>query len=285
MRQRWIYKAAGITAVFLFAGILAAAVFQDSKNRISVKEKEETDALAVLEFESEELVYSGSGKLDLMDGVRAESSLGEDLTSQVSAVLTGEGTGNKKTVRYTVFDSQGKEVSRTRTLLLKDYQGPQIQAEDSLDLTAEDLENLIETLEKRGEIKGEDGFGMDITDRITWKREKLSTGRYLLTFTLSNDYLDTVQKEAEAYIEGEPQDIQLTLAEDSVTIPLGAEFSPWDYVLVAQDPSFGSIADRIQISSSVDVSVPGNYYVVYTAESVDQTQTAEAVLRVTVADR
>ena len=283
MRQRWIYKAAGITAVFLFAGILAAAVFQDSKNRISVKE--ETDALAVLEFESEELVYSGSGKLDLMDGVRAESSLGEDLTSQVSAVLTGEGTENKKTVRYTVFDSQGKEVSRTRTLLLKDYQGPQIQAEDSLELTAEDLENLIETLEKRGEIKGEDGFGMDITDQITWKREKLSTGRYLLTFTLSNDYLDTVQKEAEAYIEGEPQDIQLTLAEDSVTIPLGAEFSPWDYVLVAQDPSFGSIADRIQISSSVDVSVPGNYYVVYTAESVDQTQTAEAVLRVTVADR
>lgn len=285
MRQRWIYKAAGITAVFLFAGILAAAVFQDSKNRISVKEKEETDALAVLEFESEELVYSGSGKLDLMDGVRAESSLGEDLTSQVSAVLTGEGTENKKTVRYTVFDSQGKEVSRTRTLLLKDYQGPQIQAEDSLELTAEDLENLIETLEKRGEIKGEDGFGMDITDQITWKREKLSTGRYLLTFTLSNDYLDTVQKEAEAYIEGEPQDIQLTLAEDSVTIPLGAEFSPWDYVLAAQDPSFGSIADRIQISSSVDVSVPGNYYVVYTAESVDQTQTAEAVLRVTVADR
>ena len=283
MRQRWIFKAAGITAVFLFAGILAAAVFQDSKNRISVKE--ETDALAVLEFESEELVYSGSGKLDLMDGVRAESSLGEDLTSQVSAVLTGEGTGNKKTVRYTVFDSQGKEVSRTRTLLLKDYQGPQIQAEDSLELTAEDLENLIETLEKRGEIKGEDGFGMDITDRITWKREKLSTGRYLLTFTLSNDYLDTVQKEAEAYIEGEPQDIQITLAEDSVTIPLGAEFSPWDYVLAAQDPSFGSIADRIQISSSVDVSVPGNYYVVYTAESVDQTQTAEAVLRVTVADR
>ena len=285
MRQRWVYKAAGVTAVFLFAGILAAAVFQDSKNRISVKEKEETDALAVLEFESEELVYSGSGKLDLMDGVRAESSLGEDLTSQVSAVLTGEGTGNKKTVRYTVFDSQGKEVSRTRTLLLKDYQGPQIQAEDSLDLTAEDLENLIETLEKRGEIKGEDGFGMDITDQITWKRKKLSTGRYLLTFTLSNDYLDTVQKEAEAYIEGEPQDIQLTLAEDSVTIPLGAEFSPWDYVLAAQDPSFGSIADRIQISSSVDVSVPGNYYVVYTAESVDQTQTAEAVLRVTVADR
>lgn len=283
MRQRWIYKAAGITAVFLFAGILAAAVFQDSKNRISVKE--ETDALAVLEFESEELVYSGNGKLDLMDGVRAESSLGEDLTSQVSAVLTGEGTENKKTVRYTVFDSQGKEVSQTRTLLLKDYQGPQIQAEDSLELTAEDLENLIETLEKRGEIKGEDGFGMDITDRITWKREKLSTGRYLLTFTLSNDYLDTVQKEAEAYIEGEPQDIQITLAEDSVTIPLGAEFSPWDYVLAAQDPSFGSIADRIQISSSVDVSVPGNYYVVYTAESVDQTQTAEAVLRVTVADR
>lgn len=283
MRQRWIYKAAGITAVFLFAGILAAAVFQDSKNRISVKE--ESDALAVLEFESEELVYSGSGKLDLMDGVRAENSQGEDLTSQVSAVLTGEGTGNKKTVRYTVFDSQGKEVSRTRTLLLKDYQGPQIQAEDSLDLTAEDLENLIETLEKRGEIKGEDGFGMDITDRITWKREKLSTGRYLLTFTLSNDYLDTVQKEAEAYIKGEPQDIQITLAEDSVTIPLGAEFSPWDYVLAAQDPSFGSIADRIQISSSVDVSVPGNYYVVYTAESVDQTQTAEAVLRVTVADR
>lgn len=285
MRQRWIYKAAGLTAVFLFTGILAAAVFQDSKNRISVKEKEETDALAVLEFESEELVYSGSGKLDLMDGVRAENSQGEDLTSQVSAVLTGEGTENKKTVRYTVFDSQGKEVSRTRTLLLKDYQGPQIQAEDSLDLTAEDLENLIETLEKRGEIKGEDGFGMDITDRITWKREKLSTSRYLLTFTLSNDYLDTVQKEAEAYIEGEPQDIQLTLAEDSVTIPLGAEFSPWDYVLAAQDPSFGSIADRIQISSSVDVSVPGNYYVVYTAESVDQTQTAEAVLRVTVADR
>ena len=86
----------------------------------------------------------------------------------------------------------------------------------------------------------------------------------------------------QARISGEVQDLTLALREDRIEIPAGSEFYPLDYLKEAQDPSFGSIADRVQVSSTVNTAKPGNYTAVYALTSVDGTQRAEAVLEVTV---
>ena len=57
---------------------------------------------------------------------------------------------------------------------------------------------------------------------------------------------------------------------------------PVPLIEMLRRPLGGSVIDRLQVSSSVNVSVPGRYSVVYTAVSLDGTQTAEAVLSVTV---
>ena len=76
----------------------------------------------------------------------------------------------------------------------------------------------------------------------------------------------------------------MTLVQNRIEILQGVEFSPWDYLQEAQDPDFGSVADRVQISNMVNVYVPGTYSVVYSVTSVDGTQSAEAVLSVTVTE-
>lgn len=281
MRQN-LFRIIGAAAACLLVLLLLLAWRREYGADQTAADRPKEEAKASFSFQSDELVYSGKGKLDLMDGVTATDSRGNDLTSQVNALLTGEGSGSRKKIRYSVFDEEGREVTGERTLVLKQYQGPKIEMDTSLELEAEDLEDLIGRLRERGEIKGLDGFGVDITDRITWRREKIAAWLYEITFSLDNDYLDHTQETVQARISGEVQDLTLNLWENRIEIPVGSEFYPWDYLESAQDPSFGSIAERVQIQSMVNTAVPGSYSVVYSVTSVDGTQTAEAVLQVTV---
>lgn len=283
MRQK-ISVILGILAVCLLAFLLFTAVKRDKAEEIQDKTDTETQEEAEIIFNPEDLVYDGSGKLDLMEGVSAKEN-GKDITSQVNAFLTGDGTQEKKKIRYTVFDSGGKEISKERNLLMEGYEGPHIMVSESLEISAEDLTDLTGRLSERGELKGENGFGVDVTEAISWTREKISKGLYKIVFTLTNEYLDETQEEIQASVSGEVQDIQLGLAESSIEITAGTEFFPLDYVEVANDPDYGSIADRIQVNNMVDIQTPGVYHVVYTLTSMDGTQITEEVLTVTVTGR
>ncbi|MGI6007521.1 MAG: immunoglobulin-like domain-containing protein [Ruminococcus sp.] len=278
--RRNIFRGVGLTGVILLAALFLFSIYQDNENSRKESAGEEVDA--ALFVATEELFYDGSGGLDLMEGVTARSSDGRDLTSQVNALLTGDGSGNRKQIRYTVFSPSGQAVTEKRTLVLENYQGPEITVSDHLELEAENLNDLIAVLKERGEIEGSDGYGRDITDQITWYREKISDGRYQLTFSLDNVFLDHAECQVQAHISGEVQDLTISLLENKIEIPAGSEFSPWDYLEAVNDPSFGSIADRVQIQSMVNTAVPGSYSVVYTAVSLDGTQRAQAVLQVTV---
>ena len=280
MRQN-LFRGMGILALILLLALLGAAVLRDRENQPASGEKKEAGTVT-LEFQPEELVYDGNGELDLLYGVTNTRSSVTDLTEAVSAVITGDGSGNHKQVRYTAFSPSGEQATATRTLVLRDYDGPKITVDSSLELEAEDLSDLVKTLKERGEIRGENGFGVDITDQITWKREKISKGRYLLTFSLDNFCLDHTEQNVQAQISGEVRDLELTLVQSRIEIPQGSEFYPLDFLQEAQDPDFGSVADRVQVSSMVNTGVPGTYSVVYSVTSVDGTQTAEAVLSVTV---
>ena len=246
---------AGITALVLLAVLFVQAVRMDragysqtggnsfaggnplpgGSSTVSVGTSDPADGQAGLLFDSQELVYDGSGSLDLLAGVTAADTDGSDITDQVNAVLTGRGSGNRKVIRYSVFTSGGKELTGQRTLVLKNYRGPQLTVSGTLSLQAEDLMDLASVLRDRGELSADDGYGRD-----------------------------------------PPPPPRRRGGGPRPSSPL---------MLVAQAGSSegnNDLMDRVQVENYVNAEIPGSYSVVYTLTSLDNTQQARAILRVTV---
>lgn len=280
MKHKIIPFIAGAAALLLMVVLYGSAVRQDQAAAPVV----ETTAAGQqsLVIDTPEMVYDGYTALNLMDGVTATNVDGQDITSQVNAVITGRGSMNRKIVRYSVFTSAGEELTGERTLVMKNYTGPQIYITGPLELTAQDLSNLVFVLQERGQIQADDGFGQDVTDQVTWVRQRQSMGNYEITFGLTNAYLDTATVDVQAAVTGDVSDITLTLTQNNVEIPRGSEFIPQSYIAEATDPAVGSIADRVQVTGTVNVNTPGDYSVVYTVYSLDTTQVARALLHVRV---
>lgn len=274
-----IHTIIGVTALVLLTAVFAAAVWKNRTAHTSGGKRTAFEG-PVLKMETDELVYDGRGELNLMQGVRAVSQDGEDLTDKVTAVLTGDGNETNKIIRYTVFDKNGKETTRRRDLKLVGYSGPSIQVNDHLNLKAENMTNLTAFLKESGLLRGEDGFGKDTTEEITWMREKAAQGKYKITFYYTNAYQDSVEKTVDADVEGTLEDLTVTLKADNIQLAVGSEFIAEDYIEIISDPS-GS-GSRVSVTSSVDTLHAGNYEVRYTVVSTDNTQKVSQVLKVTV---
>ena len=82
-----------------------------------------------------------------------------------------------------------------------------------------------------------------------------------------------------AAVNGETEDLTLTLLTEETVIRPGAEFDPEDYLEIS-DPT-GS-ASSVQVTGEVDTEREGRYSVYYTVISSDRTQKAGALLKVEV---
>lgn len=215
----------------------------------------------------DDLVYDGTGELDLLDGVSAQGEDGTDLTNRLNAKIVL--AGNDKEIRYSVSNDNGQIVYKARNLVLKNYQEPEIIANDHLNFDVKDLSNLVTVLNGWGELKGLDGFGKDITNQITYQREKVSDGIYRLTFTLNNIYLDSTSLTVKANISGTISDPVLELYRSSIELDVGSVFYPEDYIKIANDENGNSIKDQVKISSLPNTMQPGVYNVSYQLTSSD----------------
>lgn len=279
MDRRRLPQIAGMAAAVCLAALLIYSAILENRPRETTENDGGQSEISIT-FEPEVLTYDGSGELDLMEGVLAEDGEGRDVTDQVQAILTAEGTGTEKKIRYSVFDEEGRETTEVRTLEMRNYNGPSLFVEDPLEISAEDLNGLAEILQQRGQLSADDGFSRSVPEAVTWVRQKTGEGIYEITFTLRNAYLDEAAVTVSARITGDVQDITLELSQTEITIGTGEEFYPLDYVTDASDPSYGDLMSGIQVANSVDVTQPGRYTVVYTVTSADGTQKAEAVLYV-----
>lgn len=228
----------------------------------------------------DDLVYDGTGELDLLDGVSAQGENGTDLTSRLNAKIVL--AGNDKEIRYSVSNDNGQIVYKARNLVLKNYQGPEIIANDHLNFDVKDLNNLVTVLNERDELKGLDGFGKDITNQITYQREKVSDGIYRLTFTLNNIYLDSTSLTVKANISGAISDPILELYRSSIELDVGSVFYPEDYIKIANDENGNSIKDQVEISSLPNTMQPGVYNVLYQLTSNDNNVIVTKKLEVTI---
>lgn len=254
----------GIVSLLALVIILILSFKMTTENNDDDGQNSSENAKIIFEGD---LVYDGTGELDLLDGVNAIDEDGTDLTSNINAKIVLD--GNDQEIRYSVSGENGQIVYKERDLVLKNYQGPAIIANDHLSFDAKDLSNLVTVLNKRGELKGLDGFSKDITDQITYQREKVSDGIYQLTFTLNNIYLDSTSLIVKANISGAISDPILELYRSSIELDVGSVFYPEDYIKIANDENGNSIKDQVKISSLPNTMQPGVYNVSYQLTSSD----------------
>lgn len=279
MKRKRIQNVVGIAAVVLLL-ILVVIVFLESRKPET--EKETKKVTATIEFDSEELVFDGSGKLNLLEGVVATDSDGKTATDRVEAFITSDGTTSRKTIRYTLSDTSGRIISKKRTLVMKNYEGPSLFVKDMLTLSSDDLKNLINILKDSGYLKAEDGYGRDITSSVRCIREKKDNGLYTMEFSVVNVYEDFKKVSVTASIEGNVTDPEIMLSETEIQLKKNSYFDALKYVAFSTDGASDYVSDKIEIDSSVDTSKPGDYRVVYRLYSADKTAVTTKVLKVTV---
>lgn len=279
MKRKIIQNTAGIIAVVLLV-LLIGFVFL--KGEEAEPEKTTTSSSGSIIFENEELVFDGTGSLDLMKGVKAEDSDGKDVTDKVEAIITGDGTLYRKTVRYSFVDLTGRTVTEKRTLVMKNYEGPSLNVKNNLTLEAQELNDMINTLKERGFISADDGYGRDVTSSVKVLREKKADRQYEMKFSVVNAYQDSDEITVNAYIEGDVHDPEIRLSETSVTIRNTEYFDAKRYIVYSSDGFNENVSEKIQIDSSVDPQVSGDYRVVYRLYSADKTAVTTKVLKVKV---
>lgn len=269
----------GAAAAVLLAAVLVISLWIGRRQQTETPGEEQGGTVR-LEFENEALHYDGTGALNLMEGVRAVDADGSDVTDQVTAVVSAGDNMTKKRIRYSVFSDDGEETVGYRQLILENYTGPSIETADALSLEAEELADPAVHLSESGQMTVQDGFGKDAADQVTWIREKTAPGTYDITFTYVNQFSDTAERTVPVSVNGETEDLTITLLTDEAEIPLGTEFDPEDYLEIS-DPT-GS-AGSVQVTGEVDTEREGRYSVYYTVISSDHTQKAGALLKVEVA--
>ena len=220
--------------------------------------------------------------LDLMEGVCATDGDGTDLTGQVNAVITADGTLTRKTIRYSVYGQNGEVVTRQRSLLLQNYTGPTLEVTQPLQFDSEQLPRLIDYLQEGDLLRAMDGYGMEITGQVTCFRELQGSQEYSLTFRVINQFQDSVERTVSATITGDVSNPSIQLSTQEVQIPVGSSFEPLSYVLAADNGSGSANSGEIQIDSSVNTSQPGSHRVTYRLYNSDSTARTTQVLRVIV---
>ncbi|MDO4556644.1 MAG: hypothetical protein Q4B70_16130, partial [Lachnospiraceae bacterium] len=77
-----------------------------------------------IHFDSDELVYSGKGDLNLTKGVTVTRDNGVEVKASLYSDISAGENQSQKIITYTAEDSYGNSGTATRTLTLKKYKGP-----------------------------------------------------------------------------------------------------------------------------------------------------------------
>lgn len=213
----------------------------------------------------ESLEYNGTASLNYMDGVSATDADGSDITEDISVQVISGDAFNKKTVVYSVMDSNSQLITKERTIILYNYEGPSIEIDESVDFNDYDLSSIISSLIADGLLSATDGYGNDISDNICFFYSLLDseTSLYQVTFSICNEFgdMDSILLNANLYSIADGPSV--TLKQSSVTISIGSEFDPMEYVDSAIDENGEDISDYVSVNGNINLSKAGQYTMNY----------------------
>lgn len=278
-----------LIALFVFQyelpGIPAAAPKEtsDIPEDVGAAESASEETAYSFAFDEDPLVYDGTSRLDLLDGVSIISPDGPSTADAKIFAHIKTGTSvSKKIIEYSADTADGR-ISAQRNLELTGYKGPSIKCPDSLpQMETSQLDSVLALLPSDGSFSADDGFGNDITASVkaSWERDASDSNLIHFTFSVTNSFNDTVSAQRDfTLIRTKPI---IALSESAVTIDLNSAFNALNYVTAAEDVDGTSLFQTILINGTVNTQEAGEYVLTYTASSPSGAVSDPAELIVTV---
>ena len=215
-------------------------------------------------FETDPLVIDGTN-LNLMQGVKAISESGDDVTDLVDAMVVNE--NNQKIVMYSINDSRYNLESFKRGLQLKNYKGPSISIKSAgkgsrytCDINY--IDDYIYKLIVAKCIVAKDGFGNDISQNVYVDPSVQITeaGIHKITVMVKNSFADTVKNTVTIKITGELKTDEVTIATEMTTIKRG-NTSPPDReaeTVASEGPTFDTSINYLPDNPTMPTAITQN---------------------------
>lgn len=220
-------------------------------------------------MEQDELSLSvGDPKERLLEGVRAQDAQDGDVTdSIVVESVRGLVSDKRFTVTYAAFDAAGNVSKAQRTVFYKDYTAPRFA------LSAPLIFREGTSLDVFAPLEAEDVFDGSLKDRIkgtlvSGETQIAQAGEYTVEFRVTNSLGDTAYLTAPVEVLlAEDGGAELTLSSYLTYLKKNAAFVPEYYVtgLSAGGQIISLDETSVQITSNVDMTRAGTYWVDYAA--------------------
>lgn len=220
-------------------------------------------------MEQDELSLSvGDPKERLLEGVRAQDAQDGDVTdSIVVESVRGLVSDKRFTVTYAAFDAAGNVSKAQRTVFYKDYTAPRFA------LSAPLIFHEGTSLDVFAPLEAEDVFDGSLKDRIkgtlvSGETQIAQAGEYTVEFRVTNSLGDTAYLTAPVEVlPAGDGGAELTLSRYLTYLKKNAAFVPEYYVtgLSAGAQIISLDEASVQITSNVDMTRAGTYWVDYAA--------------------
>lgn len=240
-----------------------------------------------IEVPAGSIIYNGTGKLDLLNGVyvvNADGTSAGDI--EIKARISAGNGRREKIVTYTAVTPAGETLTATRGLSLGTrYTGPSITVRGTMPFCPEGgAVSYADTLVSSGAVNAEDGFGKDISSRIKTKlkRYDASLEEATITLTVTNRYKDTYTTEVQAPMNA--TGVVLIMKTDHAEVAYGSTFSSLPYVEACYDRDGNDLTDRIVREGDVSTWTPGVYPISLYTTDYEGTKSIVRHMTITVLD-
>lgn len=239
--------------------------------------------ILTIQFDSDTLVYSGKGDLNLTKGVTVTRDNGVDVKANLYSDIKPGKNAATKIITYTAEDSYGNTGTAQRTLVLKKYKKPSIKiANDYPSIDDTELDSIGSIFKDSGALTAKDGYGNNITSSVETTYTILDTQatKIKATFSVTNMFGDTVTNELTMDLDRTGPLLTLTKPSDHLT--LGTTFAPSSYIASATDKHGNDISTAVTTEGEIDTSKPGTYLITYKLTDEDGNEATPASLKLTV---
>lgn len=232
-------------------------------------------------FDTDTLQYTKD--TDLMTGVSARGENGEDLTKFVTVSCKPTSNIAVKELTYSINKSGYEIKDYTRRLTVDGaYTGPSISIDDgNIEIALNEINQLSSIISRSGAIETDDGFGRSCSITATFNADVTEIGEYVATVTAENILGDTKSAKIGVTVTESSSSI-IKLRTTSITLNIGDEFIPEEYVTEAMSKEFGDMKMAVYCEHNVDTTRAGGYTAVYSFKNIPELKNEKATLYVTV---
>lgn len=280
--------AAGINLILLFVFHYELPSF--IQHKLNKKQEEELTSETIqakdnltIHFDSDELIYSGKGDLNLTGGVSVTKGNNIEVKADLYSEIKASDSGSKKIITYTAKDAYGNTGTADRTLILKKYKGPSIKIEkDYPTIDDTELDSITDIFKDSKTVTAYDGYSNVITDSLEtiYTITNASATKIKIGFQVTNLFGDTASKIIETKLERTGPLLTLTKEEDHLA--LGTTFNPVHYIASATDKQGTDISTKVTTEGEINTDQPGTYVLTYKLTDQDGNEAIPRTLKIIV---